>query len=100
VYFYSSRGTVWTQRNLVYTDNDGGSSFLKEIPNDVFYDSTMDQFILVCNHGKMMTIPSCSHCNKLFEYSSVNLKSIAGNENLLIVVGENGYLKTEPIDYF
>jgi len=99
VMFYSSRGTVWTQRNLEFTDQDG-VSLLIDIPNDIYYDVAKDQFILVCNQGKMMIIPSCSHCNKLFEISSANLKGIAGNDNSLIVVGEGGYLKTERIDNF
>lgn len=93
VLFYSSRGTVWTQRNLVYTDEGGVSSVLTDIPNDIYYDVTQDQFILICNHGKAMTIPNCSHCNKLFELSSENLLGIAGDENSLIVVGENDYIK-------
>lgn len=100
VMLYSSRGTVWTQRNLVYVDENGVSSLLNDHLNDIYYDVAKDQFILICNHGKMMTIPSCSHCNKLFEVSSANLKGIAGNENSLIVVGEGGFLKTERIDYF
>lgn len=100
VMFYSSRGTVWTQRNLVYADKNGMSSLLNDNLNDIYYDVAKDQFILIGNQGKMMTIPSCSHCNKLFEVGSANLKSIAGNENSLIVVGENGYLKTERIDFF
>lgn len=93
VLFYSSGGTVWTQRNLVYTDKKGVSSVLTDIPNDIYYDVTQDQFILICNHGKAMTIPNCSHCNKLFELSSENLLGIAGDENSLIVVGENDYIK-------
>lgn len=99
IMFYSSRGNVWTQRNLVYNDVEG-VTILTDIPNDIYFDVAKDQFILICNNGKMMTIPSCSHCNKLFEVGSVNLKSIAGNENSLIVVGEGGYLETERIDYF
>lgn len=100
VMFYSSGGTVWTQRNLGYTDNEGMPSLLNTNLNDIYYDETKDRFILVCNQGQMMTIPSCSHCNKLFEVSSTNLISISGNENSIVVVGENGYLKTERIDYF
>ena len=100
VMFYSSRGTVWAQRNLEYVDKKGVPSLLQDIPNDIYYDVVLDQYILICNHGKMMTIPSCSHCNKLFEVSTENLKSIAGNENSLIIVGENGFLKAESMDYF
>lgn len=99
VLFYSSRGNVWTQRDLVYTDKNGVSSLLNDDLNDMYYAVAKDQFILIGSHGKMMTIPSCSHCNKLFEISTANLKSIAGNEDTFIVVGENGYLRTERIDY-
>lgn len=100
VMFYSSRGSVWTQRDLVYTGQSGEASLLKDSLNDIFYDITKDQFILICNHGKIMTIPSCSHCNKLFEVNSENLLGVAGNEKMLVVVGENGYIQSEHIEYF
>lgn len=100
VMFYSNRGTVWTQRNLVYTVKNGSSTLLNESLNDIFYDEARDQFMLITNHGKLMTIPSCSHCNKLFEIGSTNLKSITGNEDTLIVVGEGAFLITEQIDNF
>lgn len=93
VMFYSSRGTVWTQRNLIYTDNEGVTSLLNDIPNDIFYDASQDRFILVCDNGKVMTIPGCTHCNKLFELGTENLNCIARNENSLIVAGKNNYIK-------
>jgi hypothetical protein len=100
VMFYSSLGTVWTQRNLVYTENNGASPLFSDKLNDLFYDEAFDQLILIGNHGKMMIIPSCSHCNKLFEIGEANLNAIAGNEHTLIVVGEGAFLKTERIDNF
>lgn len=93
VMFYSSRGTVWTQRNLIYTDNEGVSSLLNDMPNDIFYDASQDRFILVCDNGKVMTIPACTHCNKLFELGTENLTCLARNENSLIVAGKNNYIK-------
>lgn len=100
VMFYSNRGTVWTQRDLTYSDEHGASTLLNDSLSDLFYDEASDQFLLITSHGKLMTIPSCSHCNKLYEVGSVNLKSITGNENTLIVVGDNAYLETERIDNF
>jgi hypothetical protein len=100
VMFLSSLGTVWTQRHLMYSDQNGTTSVLNEYPNDIFYDALNDQYVLICNHGKIMIIPSCSHCNQLFEFSSENLISIAGIEKSIVVVGNNGFIKTERIDYF
>ena len=100
VLIFSNRGTVWSERTLSYTDDQGFLSYLEETPNDLFYDFSGDRFILVCNNGKVMIIPSCSHCNKLFEFSDEDIKSISGNENSLIIVGENNYIKTINIEFF
>lgn len=100
VMFLSSLGTVWTQRHLMYSDQKGGASVLNEYPNDIFYDALNDQYILICNRGKVMIIPSCSHCNQLFEVGADNLMGIAAIEKSIVVVGDNGFIKTERIDYF
>ncbi len=94
VLIFSSQGNVWTERELNYTDEQGMTSYLKEVPNNIFYDFSREQFVLICDKGKMMTIPSCSHCNKLFELTiEEDLTGISSNENKLIIVGENYYIK-------
>jgi hypothetical protein len=93
VLFFSSKGNVWSERPLIYTDEKGFNADLVDIPNDIYYDNSKDQFILVCTNGKLMTIPSCSHCNKLYEISGNNLTGISGNENNIIVVGDNNYFR-------
>jgi hypothetical protein len=90
---FSSQGNVWTERILNYTDDQGISAMLEDVPYDLLYNSAEDQFLLSCSKGKVMIIPACSHCNKLYEYTTADLKGIAGNENTLMVAGDNYYSK-------
>lgn len=93
VLMFSTQGTVWSERVLSYTDDQGMLSYLTEIPTDLFYDVSEDQLILVSNKGQMMKIPSCSHCNKLLVLSTEDLKGISGNGNTWMVVGSHFYIK-------
>ena len=89
----SARGKVWTERPLSYTNDHGEISYLTETPYGIFYDLAINQFILVCSKGKLMTIPSCSHCNELIVLPTENnLKGIAANGNKIIIVGDNYYI--------
>ena len=97
VLMFSNQGKVWTERTLNFTDDQGMMNFLTDLPNDIFYDNLRDQFILVCDKGKLMKIPSCSHCNKQVILSEEDLTGISGNEDILIIVGENYCIKVaEP----
>ena len=98
VLFFSSKGTVWTQRLLTYTDEKGFIDTFNDITNDIYYDSSKEQFIMACNNGKLMTIPSCSHCNKLYNITDKNLNGISGNEHVIIIVGEENYIKIIDAD--
>lgn len=93
VLFFSSAGEVWTERDLNYTDDHGQYTFLEDIPLDMIYHFETDQFILVCSKGKIMTIPSCSHCNTLDQISTEDLNAISGHGNRIIIVGENFFKK-------
>ena len=94
ILIFSTQGKVWTERNLNYTNDEGVVSYLTDTAYDLYYEKTMDQFILVCSKGMMMTIPSCSHCNKLYIISSVNLLGITGDDKTIMIVGENYFIKT------
>ncbi len=100
VLLFSARGTVWTERSLNYDDNQGMPANLTDIPNDIYYDIIKDRFILACSNGNVMVVPPCSHCNKLYNISTENFKGISGSNNKIIIVGENGYLKTYTTEYF
>jgi hypothetical protein len=93
VLLFSSQGNVWTERTLNYTTEDNQALYLTEIPNDISYNLFEDLIILVCSVGKMMTIPSCSHCNKLVPISTESLDAVAQNEKIMMIVGENYFIK-------
>lgn len=93
VLFFSSKGNVWSERVLNYTSEEGAADSLNDIPTDICYDAANDQFLLTCANGRLMTIPSCSHCQKVYQISLENLNAIAGNESKIMVVGTNNFVQ-------
>lgn len=96
VLMFSVQGNVWVERNLDYTDENGMPNSLTAIPSDIIYDYSRDEFLLGCSRGNLISIPSCSHCNKLFVYTNQDITCLSGNENTLIMAGENYFIKTIP----
>jgi hypothetical protein len=94
--FFSSEGNVWTERMLTYVNDNGQSVLLKELPRDILYDANLGEFLLGCSGGKLMVIPSCSHCNKLYDVSLENIHSIARNARLLVLVGSRFFMEKNP----
>lgn len=89
----SSGGDVWSERSLEYTDEQGMPAYLTEASNAIFYDAAEDRFLLACDNGRVMSIPSCSHCNELIAFPTAeSLVSISRNGDVLIVVGDKGYI--------
>ncbi len=84
---FSSLGNVWTERTLIYEDDEGVMRFLTNEPNSITYDSVRDQFILACNKGQIFTLPSCTKCNESAIISDSDLYAIFCSGNLLICVG-------------
>jgi hypothetical protein len=93
VFMISNMGKVWSERVLTYNDGQGMQNYLTDSPNDIFYDTLYQQFYLVCDNGKLMTLPNCSHCNKLEDLSAYNLSGISGNSETLMIVGDRYYIK-------
>jgi hypothetical protein len=93
VLMFSSGGKVWTERKLNYTDEQGMQGFLQESPCDIFYFPPEEQFFLVFGKGKLMELMPCPHCNDLAVIAEEDLTGISGNENTLMIVGDNFYIK-------
>jgi len=93
VLMLSTKGNVWTERTLIYNDDQGFKNILEDSPNDVIYDDSEDIFYMVCSKGKVMQLPSCNQCNKVIEVSSEDLKGISLNEKTLMIVGDNFFIK-------
>jgi hypothetical protein len=91
---FSSLGKVWTERTLYYNDNEGSIGILNDVPNDICYDNIEDQFLLACNNGKIMVLPSCTQCNRLIVLSGNDLAGVTCSGNTLMIVGENYFVKS------
>jgi hypothetical protein len=99
VLIFSNQGNVWSDRSLNYTDDQGVRVYPEDTPNGLFYDPERDLFFLACTNGKLMKIPSCSHCNKLAQVSTENFTGISGNDKTMMIVGENFYVQAISLDW-
>ncbi|MFA5328079.1 MAG: hypothetical protein WC384_09830 [Prolixibacteraceae bacterium] len=97
VFMLSNKGKVWSERDLSYKDEQGIKDYLKDLPNDIFYDGLYQQYYLACENGKLLVLPTCSHCNELAEFPEVNLAGISGINEMLMIVGEGFFVK--PISF-
>lgn len=94
IVIFSSEGTVWVERTVTYNDEQGRITTLETPIYDMAYDINTDLFVLTCANGLLMTIPSCSHCNKAFYLSYDHLTGVARNKETFLIVGTNGFRRT------
>lgn len=94
IVIFSSEGTVWVERTITYSDEQGRITNLETPIYDMAYDVNTDLFVLTCANGLLMTIPSCSHCNKAFYPSYDHLTGVARNKETFLIVGTNGFRRT------
>jgi hypothetical protein len=86
---FSTLGNVWVERTLVYDDDQGIMRFLTNEPNDIAYDPDRDQFILACDNGELLSLPSCTKCNTYTKISTNDLHAIIFTDNYLLIAGED-----------
>jgi hypothetical protein len=89
---FSSLGNVWTERSLIYNDDQGMIRFLTNKPNDITYDTVHDQFILACDKGEIFGLPSCTKCNASVTVSNNDLYAIICRDDLLLSAGEEFFI--------
>lgn len=94
IVIFSSEGTVWVERTINYSNEQGRVTTLEEPIFDMAYDAYADLFVLTCANGLMMTIPTCSHCNKAYYLTNDHLTGVAKNKDTFIVVGANHFHQT------
>lgn len=90
--FTSSRGTVWSERTLDYTE--AGSTFtFTALPMGLSYDTAQDRFYLLGSGGEELALPGCSHCNSHTQYpvNTLYARISAGFGTLLL--GSDGFRK-------
>ncbi|HEX2920118.1 MAG TPA: hypothetical protein VHO50_03025 [Bacteroidales bacterium] len=86
---FSSLGSVWSERKLNYEDESGQYSMLENAVNDIAYDKEGDQFLLACDDGEVMILPSCSKCNEMRYISDKDIFGIIVSGNTMFLVGED-----------
>ena len=62
--FTSSKGTVWSERELTYRQGEEWFQ-LWELPISISHDPVKDEFVLECTDETLFYIPGCSHCNRI-----------------------------------
>ena len=68
--YVSSKGTVWSERDLDYAVNGKWFTF-KKVPHSITYEELSDCFVLHCEDGDMFYLPNCSHCNYVVSATSL-----------------------------
>ena len=91
VLLFSSMGEVWTERPLFFTSDDESAQPLQNQLIDISYDDKADQYLILCDHGMIFTVPSCIKCNRLFKVSEKQLYTLLLQEGDVIIAGENYY---------
>jgi hypothetical protein len=94
IVIFSSEGTIWVERTITYSDEQGRITNFETPIYDMAYDVNTDLFVLTCANGLLMTIPSCSHCNKAFYPAYDHLTGVARNKETFLIVGTNGFRRT------
>ena len=87
--FVSSRGTVWSQRELDYPEK------LDCRPVSLSYDELRDRFCLTGTGGVLLEMPGCSHCNSLKRYPVDTLYARACSGFKVLLLGSGGFRKVE-----
>ncbi len=62
VSFTSSKGSVWSERELNYRES-GKWYMFEKVPHSITYEELSESFVLHCEDGTEFHIPACSHCN-------------------------------------
>ena len=92
--FTSSRGTVWSERLLDYTEQ-GLPCVFSENPVALSYDAVQDRFYLVGSGGAQLALPGCSHCNSLARYPVDTLFARVPGAAATLLLGADSFLRIE-----
>jgi hypothetical protein len=90
--FTSSRGTVWSERTLDYTEA-GLTCTFTALPMGLSYDSVQDRFYLLGSGGEELALPGCSHCNSHMQYPVNTLYARIATGFGTLLLGSDGFRK-------
>lgn len=93
--YTSSRGTVWNERTLDYTEDGIPFMFSAEVTG-LDYDAVQDRFYLLGTGGAQLALPGCSHCNSLKRYPAGTLYARIPAGDSALLLGSEGFRRVEP----
>ena len=83
----SDTGEIWLEHILIKINDSPGEEHLPLMPNAFAIDS--DQLVVACNDGKLLTVTSCSSCNKLDVIGDKNINDLVSANDFLVLVGDD-----------
>ena len=92
--YTSSRGTVWNERTLDYTEDGMPFMFSAEVTG-LNYDPMQDRFYLLGTDGAQLALPGCSHCNSLKRYPADTLFARISAGGSALLLGSDGFRRTD-----
>lgn len=92
--YTSSRGTVWNERTLDYTEDGMPFMFSAEVTG-LNYDAVQDRFYLLGTGGAQLALPGCSHCNSLKRYPVDTLYTRISAGGCALLLGSDGFRRTD-----
>ncbi|HLN20538.1 MAG TPA: hypothetical protein VK213_05575 [Bacteroidales bacterium] len=97
--FFSTSGSVWNERALNYEDERGDFRMMESQINDIAYDADKNVFLLACDDGFLMIIPSCSKCNELMKVTEKDIRAICLSEGKIVIAGQDFFIKDLAFNY-
>jgi len=83
----SDTGEIWMEHFLIRINDGPADEYFPLIPNTFAVDS--DQLVVACNDGKLLTVTSCSSCNKLDVIGDKNINDLVSANDFLALVGDD-----------
>ncbi len=96
--YTSTLGNIWNHRTLSYTER-GTPLSLEAQPLSIIYDTEADRYLLLCREGTILTLPSCSHCNRLYHFPANEIFDIVQTgQGSYFAVGADSYAGVIQLD--
>lgn len=83
---FSEDGSVWMHKELAAINNEAPELFYPIQPRMITSD--IDQLLILCGGGQLLTVPSCVTCNQMLALSEQELYTMALGGGKILLAGE------------
>lgn len=88
--FTSTMGEVWSPRPLNYKQ-EGKIYEFTGTPYGLVWNPWEECFDMLCDAGTVLSLPSCSHCNRVKQFRANELFALAFNGDRALLLGADGF---------